>query len=148
LQPFHVNPAKRAVKTPKLYFLDTGLAAYLTKWNTPEVIRDGAKAGAFLETLVIGEILKSYLNAGELDPPLYFYRDKDKKEIDLLIWQNGLLYPLEIKKTADPDKNDIKSFSALDNFTEIKRGPGGVICLSDRLLPLKGNDLIIPLKFI
>jgi predicted AAA+ superfamily ATPase len=117
------------------------------------VLRDGAKAGAFFETFVITEVLKSYLNAGELDPPLYFYRGRDQadqgpKEIDLLIWQNGLLHPLEIKKTAAPGKNDIKAFSALDVLGDIQRGPGGVICLSDRLLPLHGDDLIIPLKLV
>jgi predicted AAA+ superfamily ATPase len=148
LRPFHTNSSQRAVKTPKLYFLDTGLAAYLTKWNTPEVIRDGARAGAFFENFIIIEILKSYLNAGELDPPLYFYRDKDKKEIDLLIWQNGALHPLEIKKTGAPETSDIKAFSVLDNFTGLKRGPGGVICLASQLLPLKGEDLIIPAAYI
>ena len=148
LRPFHTNSSKRAVKTPKLYFLDTGLAAYLTKWNTPEVIRDGARAGAFFENFMVIEILKSYLNAGELDPPLYFYRDKDKKEIDLLIWQNGTLHPLEIKKNGAPETDDIKAFSVLDNFTGFKRGPGGVICLAKQLLPLKGDDLIIPAAYI
>ena len=148
LQPFHTNTSKRAVKTPKLYFLDTGLAAYLTKWNSPEVIRDGARSGAFFENFVIVEILKSFLNAGVLDPPLYFYRDKDKREIDLLIWQNGLLHPLEIKKTAAPDPGDIRSFSVLDNLGSLKRGPGGVICLASQLLPLKGEDLIIPVAYI
>jgi len=148
LQPFHTNTSKRAVKTPKLYFLDTGLAAYLTKWNSPEVIRDGAKSGAFFENFIIMEILKSYLNAGILDPPLYFFRNKDKKEIDLLIWQNGLLHPLEIKKTAAPDPIDIKPFTVLDNQTSLKRGPGGLICLAGQLLPLKGEDLVIPVAYI
>jgi predicted AAA+ superfamily ATPase len=148
LQPWHTNVGSRAIKTPKFYFLDTGIAAYLTKWNNPEVLRDGAMAGAFFETFVIGEILKSYFNAGELDPPLFFYRDRDKKEIDLLIWQNGFLHPVEIKKTALPVKADIKAFSALDTIPGIKRGPGGLICLGDKLLPLKGTDLLIPLMFV
>ena len=148
LQPFHTNTSKRVVKTPKLFFLDTGLAAYLTRWNTPEVVRDGAKSGAFFENFIIMEILKSYLNAGVLDPPLYFYRDKDKKEIDLLIWQNGFLHPLEIKKTANPDHGDIKAFAVLDNLGGLKRGPGGLICLARQLLPLKAEDLIIPVAYI
>jgi predicted AAA+ superfamily ATPase len=148
LQPWHTNVGKRVIKTPKLYFLDTGLAAYLTKWNSPEVLRDGAMAGAFFETFVVAEILKSYFNAGELDPPLFFYRDRDKKEIDLLIWQNGALYPIEIKKNVLPGQADIKAFSALDAVAGVRRGPGGLICPGGRLLPLKGNDLVIPLAFV
>jgi predicted AAA+ superfamily ATPase len=148
LQPWHTNAGHRAVKTPKLYFLDTGLAAYLTKWNSPETLRDGAMAGAFFETFVIAEILKSYYNAGELDPLLFFYRDRDKKEIDLLIWQNGILCQVEIKKTALPDKAAIRAFSTLDTIPGIKRGPGGVVCLGDKLFPLKEKNLIIPLAFV
>ena len=148
LQPFHTNTSKRAIKTPKIYFLDTGLAAYLTKWNSPEVIRDGARAGAFFENYIIVEVLKSYLNAGILDPPLYFYRDKDKREIDLLIWQDGRLHPLEIKKTAAPEPGDIRAFSVLDKLGHLKRGSGGIICLTSQLLPLKGDDLIIPAGYL
>jgi predicted AAA+ superfamily ATPase len=148
LQPYHTNISNRVVKTPKLYFLDTGLAAYLTKWNSPEVIRDGAMAGSFFETFVIAEILKSYLNAGELDPPLFFYRDRDKKEIDLLLMQNGFLHPIEIKKTAVPEKTDINAFSILDKLPGIRRGSGGVVCLCGKLLPLKGNDVMIPAGYV
>ena len=85
LQPYSNNITKRAIKTPKLYFLDTGLAAYLTKWNTPDVLKNGAMAGAFFESFVVSEIIKSYYNKGILEPPIYFYRDKDMNEIDLLI---------------------------------------------------------------
>jgi predicted AAA+ superfamily ATPase len=98
LKPYSNNIIKRTVKTPKLYFLDTGLAAYLTKWNTSDVLKNGAMAGAFFETFVISEIIKSYCNKGVLEPPLYFYRDKNMNEIDLLIEDNGTLYPLEMKK--------------------------------------------------
>jgi len=104
LQPFHNNVIKRAVKTPKLYFLDTGLTAYLTRWNTPEVLQFGAMAGAFFESLVISEILKSYANDGVLDPPLYFFRDKEQNEIDLLIQRDQTLYPIEIKKLPTPGR--------------------------------------------
>ena len=117
LQPYYTNITKRAIKTPKLYFLDTGLAAYLTRWNTPEVIRHGAMAGAFFETFVIGEIIKSYYNSGIIDPPLFFYRDKEQNEIDLLIYQDGTLYPIEIKKHADP-KRDTSAFSVLDSWVQ------------------------------
>lgn len=148
LQPYSNNIVKRVVKTPKLYFLDTGLAAYLTKWNTPDVLKNGAMAGAFFETFVISEIIKSYYNKGVLELPLYFYRDKDMREIDLIIEDSGTLYPLEMKKHADPSKKDIDAFSVLDKIPEIKRGPGGVICLYDKLITLQGEDKIIPINYL
>jgi predicted AAA+ superfamily ATPase len=148
LKPYSNNITKRTVKTPKLYFLDTGLAAYLTKWNTPDVLRNGAMAGAFFENFVISEIIKSYYNKGILEPPLYFYRDKNLNEIDLLIEDNGILYPLEMKKHADPDKRDISAFSQLDKIPSVKRGSGGVICLYDNLITLKDNDRVIPVKYL
>lgn len=148
LQPYHNNVIKRAVKTPKLYFLDTGLAAYLTRWNTPEVLQHGAMAGAFFESFVVAEILKSYANAGALDPPLYFYRDKEQIEIDLLIGQGQTLYPLEIKKHADPKIGDVKAFAVLDKIPGVTRGPGGLVCLYDRLIPLTSEDMVIPLAYV
>jgi hypothetical protein len=148
LKPYSNNITKRMVKTPKLYFLDTGLAAYLTKWNTPDVLKSGAMAGAFFETFVISEIIKSYYNKGILELPLYFYRDKNMNEIDLLIEDNGILYPLEMKKHADPQKKDIATFNQLDKIPSVKRGPGGVICLYDNLITLKGNDRVIPVKYL
>lgn len=148
LKPYSNNITKRAVKTPKLYFLDTGLAAYLTKWNNAEVLKNGAMAGAFFESFVISEIIKSYYNKGIIDPPLYFYRDKDMNEIDLLIEQDGTLYPLEMKKHADPQKRDIAAFGVLDKIPDIKRGPGGVICLYDNLITLRGEDRVIPVQYL
>ncbi len=148
LQPYFNNIIKRAIKTPKIYFLDTGLAAYLTRWNTPEVLQSGAMAGAFFETFVVSEIIKSYYNAGVLDLPLYFYRDRDAMEIDLLVMSNGTLYPVEIKKHADPNKDDISAFSVLDHIPGIKRGPGGVVCMYDNLIALKGDDKVIPVKYL
>lgn len=148
LQPFHNNITKRAVKTPKLYFLDTGLAAYLTRWNTPEVLQNGAMAGAFFETFVVAEILKSYTNAGILEPPLFFYRDKEQNEIDLLVQHDQALHPLEIKKSADPKADDIKAFAVLEKISGVKRGKGGLVCLYDRLLPLAGEDVVLPLAYI
>lgn len=147
LQPFSDNQTHRTVKMPKMYFLDTGLAAYLTRWTTPDVLKNGAMAGAFFETFVIGEILKSYYNSGILDPPLYFYRDKDKKEIDLIIEKGDRIHPVEIKKHADPSARDIANFSVLDRFGD-RRGPGGVICLYDHLVTLKGEDKVIPVKYL
>ena len=148
LQPYSNNITKRAVKTPKLYFLDTGLAAYLTKWTTPDVLKNGAMAGAFFETFVISEIIKSYYNKGVLELPIYFYRDKDMREIDLLIEDGGTLYPLEMKKHADPSKRDIDAFDVLDKLPGVKRGPGGVICLYDKLVTLQGDDKIIPINYL
>ncbi|HHV58729.1 MAG TPA: ATP-binding protein [Clostridiaceae bacterium] len=148
LKPYSNNITKRTVKTPKLYFLDTGLAAYLTRWNTPDVLKNGAMAGAFFETFVISEIIKSYYNKGILELPLYFYRDKNMNEIDLLIENNGVLHPLEIKKHADPQKKDIEVFSQLDKISSAKRGPGGVICLYDNLVTLKDNERVIPVNYL
>ena len=148
LQPYSNNITKRAIKTPKLYFLDTGLAAYLTRWNTPDVLKNGAMAGAFFESFVISEIIKSYYNKGILEPPLYFYRDKDMNEIDLLIEEGGTLYPLEMKKHADPQKKDVEAFAVLDKIPNVKRGNGGVICLYDNLVSLKNGDRVIPVKYL
>jgi len=148
LRPYHNNITKRAVKTPKLYFLDTGLAAYLTKWTSPDVLRNGAMAGAFFETFVISEIIKSYTNAGVLEPPLFFYRDKDMREIDLLIENGGALHPIEIKKHADPKASDIAVFAALDKIQGIKRGAGGVVCMYDGVVALKGEDVVMPMGIL
>lgn len=146
LEPFHSNITKRLVKTPKLYFLDTGLAAYLTEWSSPETLEAGATSGPILESWLFSELLKSYWHHGRR-VPFYYYRDKDKKEIDWLIVQDGILYPLEFKKTASPSPNDIRHFQVL-NKLKVKVGPGGVICLTDRWLPLSSKDLAIPAAFL
>ncbi len=148
LRPYSGNMMKRVIKTPKLYFLDTGLASYLTHWPSAEVLRNGAMGGAFFETFVVSEIVKSYFNQGIVDPPLYYYRDKEKREIDLLIEQGDALYPLEIKKHADPTDQDIKNFSVLDKLADRRRMPGGVICCYDKLAYLQGDDRVIPVTAI
>ena len=148
LRPYHNNITKRTVKTPKLYFLDTGLAAYLTRWTTANVLKNGAMAGAFFETFVITEVMKGYCNQGILDLPLYFYRDRDGNEIDLLIEDGGVLYPIEIKKHADPAKSDVTRFSILDKLPNVKRAPGGVVCLYDRLATLHDEDKAIPVGML
>lgn len=148
LQPYSNNITKRAIKTPKVYFLDTGLAAYLTKWNTPDVLKNGAMAGAFFESFVVSEIIKSYYNKGVLEPPIYFYRDKDMNEIDVVIEDAGVLYPIEIKKHADPTKKDVEAFKLLDKIPNVRRGKGGVICLYDNLIRLTDTDRIIPIKYL
>lgn len=148
LQPYSNNVFKRAVKTPKIYFLDTGLACYLTKWTNPEVLKNGAMAGAFFESFVVAEIIKSYYNKGILEPPIYFYRDRDMNEIDLVIEEGGVLYPIEIKKHADPTKKDVQAFKLLDKLPSVVRGQGGVICLYDNLIHLTDKEVIIPIKYL
>lgn len=114
LQPYFNNRTKRLVKSPKLYFMDTGLCSYLTGWLTADVLERGAMSGAMLETWVVSEIIKSYLHHGRI-PRIYFYRDKDKREIDVLIEENGTLYPIEIKKTASIQNMHFKGFAMLTN---------------------------------
>jgi predicted AAA+ superfamily ATPase len=147
LQPYHNNILKRALRTPKLYFLDTGLVCYLSGWNTPQVLERGAAAGAIFESYCIAEIIKSYANAGR-EPALFFYRDKEQNEIDLLIHENGTLYPVEIKKHATPRPEDIKAFRRIEKIPGIIRGPGGLICLYDDLAALSKEDMAIPVGYI
>jgi len=142
LEPWFNNVTKRMVKTPKLYFLDTGLCAYLTKWSDPGTLESGAMSGAILETWILAELLKGYWHTGK-SAPFYFYRDKDQKEIDLLIIQDGTVYPLEFKKTASPRKDDTRHFQVLEKMG-MPIGPGGLICLADRALPLGPKIFSIP----
>lgn len=146
LRPYSNNVMSRTIKTPKLYFLDTGLAAYLTRWTSPDVMRNGAMAGAFFETFVIGEVVKSYYNQG-IEPPLFFYRDK-YNEIDLLIERDGVLHPVEIKKHADPRKNDIRAFTKLNGLTNVKRGEGCVLCMYPQPLKLDDSDRSVPVWYL
>ena len=147
LYPYSNNIIKRAIKTPKIYFFDTGLCAFLTKWNNQDVLENGAMAGAFFKTFVISEIIKSYYNIG-LEPQIYYYRDKDCQEIDLLIFENGCLYPIEIKKTSNPNTTDIKAFSVIDSLKNLQRKEGGIVCMYDKLVPLQKNDMIIPINYL
>ncbi len=142
LEPYHANVTQRLVKAPKLYFLDTGLAAYLTAWASPETLEAGAMSGAFLETWIVAELLKSYWHVG-LQPPFYYYRDKDQREIDLLLVRDGIVYPLEIRKTASPSRDDVRHFAALARLG-LPTGPGGVICLAEQSLPLTAAAQSIP----
>jgi len=144
LKPYSNNAILKAVKTPKLYFLDTGLAAYLTRWLTPKTLSSGAMRGSFFESFVVAEILKSYYNAGK-EADLYFLRDGNQKEIDLLIFRDNTLFPMEIKATTTPSVGDIRHFQMLAAIPGIKTGAGGVICPASELLPLRGEHKIIPL---
>lgn len=158
VQPYHNNVLKRVVKMPLLHFLDTGLAAYLLKWGNPEALERGAMSGAFFESYVFSEIYKSYLNAGK-EPPIFYYRDKDQKEIDLLLYQNGELSPIEIKKAASPGKAAIKNFNVLEPVTreeafeglsalKVKIGAGSVICMANDLLPVDEKNWYVPVWLI
>jgi predicted AAA+ superfamily ATPase len=146
LQPYSRNVTSRAIKTPKLYFFDTGLACWLTGWETAEVLQNGAMNGAMLETYVVSEIIKSYWHNGQR-ANVWFYRDKDKKEIDLLIEANACLHPIEIKRTAAPTLSDVKNFDIL-KATKAKIGTGALICLIDTPLPLSDNIVAMPLTYI
>ena len=146
LPSYHNNIAKRAIKTPKMYFTDTGLCSYLCGWETVETLANGAMSGAILETFVITEIVKTYRHNG-LFVNIYFYRDRDNKEIDLLIERNGLLYPIEIKRSASPKIDDIKHFDVLSRLGK-PAGKGAMICLYDKFLPLNHQTNIIPVSYI
>lgn len=142
LHPYSNNLLKRVVKYPKLYFFDTGLVSYLTKHSTPEILLNSAINGAILENFVVSEIRKSYTNCG-IEPLLYYYRDKDQKEIDLILEYNGMLHPIEIKKTSNPNLSMVKSFSILEK-AKAKVGQGAIICMKDHLSALDTSVLIVP----
>jgi predicted AAA+ superfamily ATPase len=142
LKPYSPNITKRIIKTPKLYFLDTGLCSYLTRWETPESLSAGAMDGAILETYCLGEILKSYWHNGK-DPLIYFYRDTDQKEIDFVIEQNMTLYPIEIKKNTMPGGEAVKNFSVLKNLGK-QTGTGAVLYLGQEYMPINREVAAIP----
>lgn len=148
IQPFSNNALHRIVKTPRMYFMDTGLCAYLTGWNSPEALERGAMNGAFFETWAVTEIYKSYTNMGK-KPPLYFYRDSNNKEIDLIIYQNGVIFPIEIKKNTVP-KDAAKNFSVLKKFADsgggqkAVPGTGTILCLTADMIPVDRMNWYVP----
>lgn len=146
LHPYSNNALKRTIKTPKLYFYDTGLVCYLTRWSSPEVAESGAMNGALLENFAVSEIMKSYQNAGK-EPYIHYYRDRDAKEIDVLLEGDGKLRPLEIKKTASPDKRLVRTFGVIDK-SPLKLGTGAVLCMADSLSAFDSENLIIPIWMI
>ena len=146
LYPYSNNLLKRLVKTPKVYFYDTGLVAYLTKWSSPETLASGAMSGAILENYVVSEIRKTYLNHGK-EAFMYYYRDKDAKEIDLVLEQDGELHPIEIKKSANPAAEILRVFPVLDK-SSLKRGNGAVICLKTDLSAFNKENYIVPVWMI
>jgi predicted AAA+ superfamily ATPase len=142
LRPYSRNITARIVKTPKLYFLDTGLCSHLLGWDSPTTLMNGAMAGAMLETFVVGEILKSFWNVGRT-PRLYFYRDKVGAEIDLLIEHDGILDPIEVKRSTNPMPSDIKAFRKIESLG-FKLGHGAVICPTEKALPLVDGVVVFP----
>lgn len=162
LKPYTSSVLNRAIRTPKLYFRDTGLCCYLTRWLTPDTLKNGAMAGAMFETFVINEILKSYSNEGlEYDFNVFYYNGKDKKkkkengeeievdgEIDLILQEDGILYPIEIKMSATPKADMASEFDVLDGIPDKKRGIGAIICLYDKKLFLRENLIALPLEYI
>lgn len=162
LEPYTSSVLKRAIKTPKLYFRDTGLAAYLTRWLTPETLAVGAMSGAFFETFVISEILKSYSNSGiDYRYGVSYYRGKDKKkllkdgseidaesEIDIIIEENGILYPIEIKQGVNVTADETSAFTVLDKIENKKRGMGAVVCMCSQPGILRDNILQIPVWYL
>ena len=150
LKPYHNNVLKRLIKTPKTYFLDTGLASYLIGWDNAQVLQNGAMAGAVFETFVVSEIIKSWTNVNGVTPNMnfYYFRDKDGNEIDLLIKRNGVLYPIEIKKHINCDKGDITAFKQLDKITDMKRGEGCVVCMADDVFPITSTDKAVGVRYL
>lgn len=146
LQPYSRNITSRIVKTPKLYFTDTGLCCHLLGWDTPTTLMNGAMAGAMFETFVVGEILKRAWGAGK-EPRMYFYRDRLGVEIDILLERNGILEPVEIKKNATPDLSDIKAFGRVRE-NGIPLGEGAVICPATMAMPLTDCVKIVPVGAI
>jgi predicted AAA+ superfamily ATPase len=143
LHPYSNNLLKRSVTKPKLYFYDTGLVAYLTKWSDSDTLMNGAMSGAILENFAVSEIIKSYHNCG-LEAYIYYYRDRDTKEIDVILESDGKLYPIEIKKTATPAHHLTRVFGVLDKSPLI-RGTGAVLCTIDRLSAFDSDNLIVPI---
>lgn len=146
LHPYSNNLLKRLVKTPKLYFYDTGLVCYLTKWSSAETLECGTMNGAILDNYVVAEIRKTYLNCGK-EPYLYYYRDKDAREIDIVLEHDGILNPIEIKKTANPGTELVKVFELLDKAST-PRAKGAVICMKPGLSAIDRDNYIVPVWII
>lgn len=146
LKPFSNNAMKRLVKSPKLYFCDTGLCAFLSMWPSAATLMNGPSNGSFFENFVVMEFVKNYEYSKET-ANLTYYRDDHKKEIDLVIETGAMLHPIEIKRSSNPDVRDTKKFSLLDK-SSIQRGGGGIVCMCEEPIPLGGDDCFIPANLI
>ncbi|HIV79599.1 MAG TPA: ATP-binding protein [Candidatus Avanaerovorax faecigallinarum] len=146
LPPFANNELKRLTKTPKLYFCDTGLCAYLSMWPTRDTLMNGAASGHYFENYVVIELLKSFSCSAE-KANLTYYRDSNAKEIDVIVEENGLVHPLEIKKSANPDRREVKKYGVLDK-TALERGSGGIVCMCEDVIPIDDKNCFIPCNLI
>ena len=146
LPPFANNELKRLTKTPKLYFCDTGLCAYLSMWLTRDTLMNGAVSGHYFENHVVVELLKSFSYSSD-KANLTYYRDSNSKEIDVIVEENGYVHPLEIKKAASPDRREIKKYEVLDK-TSLQRGSGGIICMCEEVIPIDQKNCFIPCSLI
>ena len=146
LLPFSNNELKRLSKTPKLYFCDTGLCAYLSMWLTPDALRNGAASGHYYENYVVMELVKNYAYARQKANITYF-RDSNAKEIDVFVEEGGVIHPLEIKKSATPDRREIKKYGVIDK-TSLQRGDGGIICMCEEPIPIDNDNCFIPSNLI
>lgn len=146
LEPYSNNELQRMIKTPKLYFCDTGLCAYLTRWLTPDSLREGAASGHFYENYVVMELVKNYAYAKNA-ALLSFYRDDNAKEIDVFVEENGKIHPLEIKLSANPPKKEIRKFDVIDK-TSLVHGRGGIVCMTSAPFPLDDQNSLIPCNLL
>lgn len=146
LRPYSNNLLKRTTKTPKLYFFDTGLVAYLTRYSSPEILANGAINGAILENYVVSEIIKTYHNSAK-ECLLWYYRDKDNREIDLVFESDGQLHPIEIKRSVNPGSELLKTFSILDKAS-LPRGKGAILCLRPELSAINTENFIVPIWMV
>lgn len=146
LRPYSNNLLKRTVKTPKMYFFDTGLVAYLTRYTTPEILQNGAINGAILENYVVSEIRKSYTNVAQ-EALLWYYRDTRSNEIDMVLECDGILHPLEIKRSVNPASQLINAFTVLDKGS-VPRGKGAILCMRPELSAVDADNYIIPIWMI
>lgn len=146
LRPYSNNLLKRTVKTPKMYFFDTGLVSYLTRYSSPEILANGAINGAILENYVVSEIIKTYHNNAK-DCLIWYYRDSNSNEIDLVIESDGMLHPIEIKRTANPGTELVRPFKLLDKAS-VPRGKGAIICMRETLSAVDSDNYIVPIWMI
>lgn len=146
LEPYSNNALKRLSKTPKLYFCDTGLCAYLSMWLTPDTLRNGAASGHFYENYVVMELVRNYAYA-KSKANITYYRDSNLKEIDVFVEENNVIHPLEIKKSASPDRREVKKYDVLDRAS-LNRGAGGIICMCEEPMPIDENNSFIPSNLI
>lgn len=146
LQPFANNELKRLTKTPKLYFCDTGLCAYLSMWLTRDTLMNGAASGHYFENFVVAELLKGF-SYSKVQANLTYYRDSNAKEIDIFLEEGGLVHPLEVKKSANPDQREVKKFEVLDKAS-VGRGCGGIVCMCEEVIPIDNKNCFIPCSLL